>query len=163
MLSVIPDLCMQIQFMYNHHLLQISGKPSWLTLRGGRSAYTTTALAECSCFSYTHSQVYVKRILSKLPASQLHLSKPVQSVKTRHGKGRQVELTTASGDTFNYDHVIFACHSDTALSILEAGGTVTHEEARILGHFEWNKNVVVLHNDSAVSILYASPLWAPND
>ncbi len=27
---------LQIQFMYNHHLLQITGKPSWLTLRGGR-------------------------------------------------------------------------------------------------------------------------------
>lgn len=26
---------LQIQFMHNHHLLQLFGKPSWLTLRGG--------------------------------------------------------------------------------------------------------------------------------
>ena len=28
----------QIQFMFNHHLLQITGKPSWLTIQGGRYA-----------------------------------------------------------------------------------------------------------------------------
>ena len=26
----------QIRFMRNHHLLQITGKPKWLTIKGGR-------------------------------------------------------------------------------------------------------------------------------
>ena len=30
--------CSQIQFMYNHNLLQISGRPNWMTICGGRSA-----------------------------------------------------------------------------------------------------------------------------
>ena len=30
--------CPQIQFMYNHSLLQISGRPEWTTICGGRSA-----------------------------------------------------------------------------------------------------------------------------
>lgn len=96
----------------------------------------------------------MKRILSKLPASQLHLATRIVSVKaSRH---HVVELTTASGETSIYDHIIFACHSDTALNILRAGGTLTHEEHTILGAFEWTKNVAVLHNDSAVSTLPSS-------
>ena len=98
----------------------------------------------------------MERILSMLPASQLHLATGVQSVRTRHGKNSEVELTTASGETSKYDHVIFACHSDAALNILRAGGTVTHEEERILGTFEWNRNAAVLHYDKAVSVLSAS-------
>jgi predicted NAD/FAD-binding protein len=41
--STPPDLCATdfpaktlIRFMYNHHLLQITGKPAWLTIKGGR-------------------------------------------------------------------------------------------------------------------------------
>lgn len=105
---------------------------------------------DCSSFSYICSGVYVKRILSKLPAPQLHLAAPIQSVRTSEHHG--AELNTASGETSVYDHIIFACHSDTALNILRAGGTLTHQEQTILGAFEWNTNVAVLHNDSAVSI-----------
>ncbi|KAH9841479.1 uncharacterized protein C8Q71DRAFT_331646 [Rhodofomes roseus] len=133
--STPPDKCALdfsartlIQFMHNHHLLQIFGKPSWLTLAGG-------------------SKCYVNRILSNLPAAQLHLSR-VKSAKVRKVHG--IELKTASGERAVYDHVIFACHSDTALDILRAGGGATPEEERILGAFEWNENVAVLHFDNAL-------------
>ncbi|KAH9999630.1 hypothetical protein BJV74DRAFT_944710 [Russula compacta] len=66
--STPPDVCAVdfpaktlIRFMYNHHLLQITGKPSWLTIKGG-------------------SKKYVKSILAQLPAAQLHLSTPVHAV-----------------------------------------------------------------------------------
>ncbi|KAJ3844054.1 FAD/NAD(P)-binding domain-containing protein [Lentinula raphanica] len=129
--STPPDKCSLdfpartlIQFMHNHHLLQITGKPSWLTIPGG-------------------SRQYVQRIVSSLPESQLHLSTPVTSIRTN---GPSLDLTTSSGQTSTYDHVIFACHSDTALSILRAGDAMPDEE-RILGMFEWNKNSVIVHND----------------
>ena len=69
-LVVCPSLlpCLQIQFMYNHHLLQITGKPSWLTIQGG-------------------SHNYVNAILSKLPEAQLHLSTPIVSATTREVAG----------------------------------------------------------------------------
>lgn len=42
--STPPNVCAldfparsQLRFMYNHHLLQIIGKPPWLTIQGGRS------------------------------------------------------------------------------------------------------------------------------
>ncbi|KAJ3731034.1 FAD/NAD(P)-binding domain-containing protein [Lentinula guzmanii] len=130
--STPPDKCALdfpartlMQFMHNHHLLQITGKPSWLTIPGG-------------------SQQYVKTILSSLPDSQLYLSTPVTSIRNN---GSSLELATSSGQTSTYDHVILACHSDTALSILRTGGDVTKDEETILGMFEWNKNAVVVHND----------------
>ncbi|ESK85916.1 amine oxidase [Moniliophthora roreri MCA 2997] len=120
-----------IQFMHNHHLLQITGKPSWLTIPGG-------------------SRQYVQTILSSLPSSQLHLSTPITSlstIKTEDDSNPRVTLTTDSGDVQEYDHVILACHSDTALSILKAGSGLSSEEQAILGMFQWNKNHAVLHND----------------
>ncbi|KAJ7490728.1 FAD/NAD(P)-binding domain-containing protein [Mycena latifolia] len=132
--STPPDKCAMdfpartlIQFMNNHHLLQITGKPSWLTLEGG-------------------SRVYVNKILSNLPAEQLHLSTPIRSVSTEVGTST-VQLTTASGATETYDHVIFACHSDAALSILQAGEGMTADEREVLGMFQWNQNEAVLHSD----------------
>ncbi|KAJ7194229.1 FAD/NAD(P)-binding domain-containing protein [Mycena pura] len=133
--STPPDKCAMdfpartlIQFMNNHHLLQITGKPSWLTLDGG-------------------SRVYVNRILSKLPAAKLHLSTPVASVSTQEGTST-VQLTTSDGVSHAYDHVIFACHSDTVLDILQAGKGMTADEQNVLGMFQWNRNEAVLHSDT---------------
>ncbi|KAJ6453125.1 FAD/NAD(P)-binding domain-containing protein [Mycena sanguinolenta] len=132
--STPPDKCAMdfpaktlIQFMNNHHLLQITGKPSWLTIEGG-------------------SRVYVNKILSKLPSAQLHLSTPINSVGTAAGTST-VQLTTANGETETYDHVIFACHSDTVLSILQAGEGMTAEEQEILSMFQWSRNEAILHSD----------------
>ncbi|KAF6747874.1 amine oxidase [Ephemerocybe angulata] len=124
-----------IQFMFNHHLLQILGKPSWLTIQGG-------------------SHNYVKKILAKLPKEQLHLNSAIVSASNRpvdeSGSPRsKVVLKTADGVEHEFDHVIFACHSDTALQIL-AAGDITEDERDILGRFEWNKNEVVLHCDPAL-------------
>ncbi|TEB20132.1 FAD/NAD(P)-binding domain-containing protein [Coprinellus micaceus] len=119
-----------IQFMYNHHLLQIIDKPSWLTLQGG-------------------SHTYVKSILAKLPKSQLHLSTAIASLTSHISTGSSkptVTLSTTDGKQAQYDHVILACHSDAALKILEVGNA-TKEERDVLGMFEWNRNEVVLHSD----------------
>ncbi|KAG5653758.1 hypothetical protein H0H81_010845 [Sphagnurus paluster] len=127
-----------IQFLHNHHLLQITGKPSWLTLKGG-------------------SKIYVNQILSKLDTTHLHLSSPIQSL-TRLGASSstgspQILLKTTTGLSEIYDHVILACHSDDAIRILrngkgvEGGSGISPLEESILGSFEWNRNEVVLHSD----------------
>ncbi|SJL08016.1 uncharacterized protein ARMOST_11375 [Armillaria ostoyae] len=101
-----------IQFMHNHFLLQLTGKPSWLIFKDG-------------------SQAYIKMILSKLDSSRLHLCTPVKSVKNA-SSDKYVVLTTADGREEVYDHVIMACHSDIALSILKEGGDIRPEEEKIL-------------------------------
>ncbi|KAJ7170947.1 FAD/NAD(P)-binding domain-containing protein [Mycena filopes] len=143
--STPPDKCTLdfpaptlVQFLNNHHLLQITGKPSWLTLEGG-------------------SRVYVNKILSKLPKAQLHLSTPVQAI-SQVGTG-SVQLMTASGVTESYDHVIFACHSDTVISILQAGEGMTEDERKILSMFQWNRNEAVLHSDLMPKSRLAWSCW----
>ena len=134
--------------MHNHHLLQVEGRPKWLTLRGGRWALIEQGLID-TLTSLPSSRTYVQKILSRLPSSQLHLSTPIRTLKTIV-ETQQKELITASGEKLTFDHVIFACHSDTTVDILEAGDGLTSEEASILGAFKWNKNEAVLHSDVQV-------------
>ncbi|CAE6450754.1 unnamed protein product [Rhizoctonia solani] len=131
--STPPDICALdfpartlIRFMHNHHLLQVIGKPKWLTIPGG-------------------SHKYVNRILAKLPSSQLHLSTPVNGISTSPGSSK-VQIKLASGAE-EFDHVILATHSDISLRILRQGAGITIDEEEILGSFLWNKNRAVLHSD----------------
>ncbi|KAH7915478.1 hypothetical protein BJ138DRAFT_1141850 [Hygrophoropsis aurantiaca] len=136
--STPPDKCAMdfpartlIQFLNNHHLLQITGKPSWLTIKGG-------------------SRNYVEAILSNLPEGRLHLSTAVESLSTGDPSKTNpfVVLKTRDGATTTYDRVVMACHSDTALSILKAGKGMTEIENDILRRFAWNRNEAVLHADT---------------
>ena len=110
--------------------------------------------------SQARSKTYVDTILSALPPNAVRMSSPVQSVRTL--ESGKVLLTTASGRSEEYDHVIMACHADTTLAILRAGGGVTREEENILGGFQWNKNVAVIHSDTKVSLLVLSPITTSN-
>lgn len=157
--STPPDVCAidfpaktLIRFMYNHHLLQITGKPSWLTIKGGR--WVACCVKEHFFVADLHySKKYVESILSQLPSAQLHLSTPVHAVRSDE---RGVILETATGTRETFDHIIFACHSDDALRILEAGGGATPTEREVLGAFRWSRNEVWLHSDENVS--FYSPL-----
>ena len=40
-----------------------------------------------------------------------------------------------------------ACHTDTTVDILRAGGSLTADEAQVLDAFKWNQNEAVLHCD----------------
>lgn len=82
---------------------------------------------------------------------QLHLSTPVHAVWS--GEGNTI-LETATGERKTFDHIIFACHSDDALRILDAGSGATPEEREILGAFHWSKNEVWLHSDENVGIFF---------
>ena len=93
--------------------------------------------------------------MSTLPASQLHLSTPIVSAKPIHvfnngEKTHRAEITTASGETLTFDEVVLACHTDTTVDVLKAGGGMSPEETRILEAFKWNKNEAVLHCDERV-------------
>ena len=95
-----------------------------------------------------NSKKYVESILSRLPSAQLHLSTPVQAVWSGEGT---VILETATRKRETFDHIIFACHSDDALRILDAGSGATPVEREVLGAFRWSRNEVWLHSDENVS------------
>ncbi|SCZ98301.1 BZ3500_MvSof-1268-A1-R1_Chr3-2g06281 [Microbotryum saponariae] len=116
-----------IRFMHNHHLMQILDRPTWLTVENG-----------------SHS--YVNRILNRLDPAKYHQGRRIESVRTG-GKEGKVVLKDSEGNETDWDHVIFACHADTTLKILEKGEGITEEEKRILSGFEFSKNRAVLHSD----------------
>jgi predicted NAD/FAD-binding protein len=111
----------------------------------------------CMPLSGTSSHHYVNQILQRLPKSQLHLSSKVNCVSSlpTENSSPKLELITDADEKFCYDHVIFACHSDDALRILQAGDGFEEEEARILESFDWNRNEVLLHSDTRVCVLSA--------
>ena len=94
------------------------------------------------------SKVYIDQVVSKIPRERIHLCSPVSSLKASPDGG--VELRILDDQVISYDHVILACHSDTALNILRAGN-ITSEEGSILSKFRWNTNEAVLHSDTDVS------------
>jgi len=55
-----------------------------------------------------------------------------------------VELISLNGESHRFDQVIFACHSDQALKMLDKP---TPEESEILGDIPYQNNHVVLHTD----------------
>lgn len=111
-----------LQFFNNHGLLNISDRPQWYTIKGGSREYITP--------------------LIKPFAERIRLNAPVSRVEHTDGG---ITVTTASGQTEQYDEVIFACHSDQALAML---ASPTEDQQRILGAIGYAENDVVLHYDT---------------
>ena len=109
------------RFFENHGFLNIDDRPQWFTVTGG-------------------SQAYAQKIAARL-GSSLRLATPVAKV-TRSTTGVFVE--TKDGLTAKFDEVVFACHSDEALSILADASTA---EISILSDIPYGSNKVVVHSD----------------
>lgn len=111
-----------VQFFHNHGLLSTQGQPQWHTVTGGSREYVTRLRAALTgTISEGHAVTGVRR--------------------TADG----VEVRDASGAVRRFDQVVFACHADTALSLIEAP---TPEERRILGAFRFQANDAYLHRDT---------------
>lgn len=107
------------RFCHNHALLQVEGRPKWLTVRGG-------------------SREYVRRLAAGL--RDIRLGDAVRSVDGMPGAFRVA--SEAGAETF--DQVVLACHSDQALRLL---AHPTAEERGILGRLRYEPNRAVLHTD----------------
>jgi len=83
--------------------------------------------------------------MQKMNSHRVHLNTPVTSVVRGNGK---VIVTSSRGDE-PFDHVIFACHADTSLEMLQDAAPL---ESKILQNFEFSKNTVTLHSDLSVSL-----------
>ena len=112
-----------IRFFQNHGLLSINDQPQWYTVEGG-------------------SREYVKRLIKGF-ASRIRLNCGVTQVTRYHD---HVTVTDLSGATETYDQVIFACHSDQAISLLS---NPTQKELEIIGSVKYQPNLAVLHSDES--------------
>jgi predicted NAD/FAD-binding protein len=121
-----------VRFFDNHGLLNIVNRPQWYTITGGSSSYIAPLIA-----------TFRDRIRTSTPV--LQVEREDDSVKVM-----------AKDEAAFFDHVIFACHGNQALSLL---ARPTLEEKSVLQEFTTSENQVVLHTDT--SVLPKRPLsWA---
>lgn len=110
-----------VQFMANHHMLQVQGRPPWRVVSGGSRRYID---AMASAWSV-----------------DMRLSSPVRAIQ-RDALGVSVVV---NGGTERFDQVVLACHSDQALALLD---DADDREQSILGALPYQSNDTVLHTDA---------------
>lgn len=119
-----------IRFFANHGMLSVDERPQWYVVKGG------------AC-------TYVDAINEQL-AQKVLVNTPVTGVRRYPNR---VEVTFCpngqqQSETQSFDEVIFACHSDQALKILNQDAT--SEEREVLGAIPYQPNEAVLHTDTSV-------------
>ena len=130
-----------VRFFDHHGLLNVADRPQWRVIPGG-------------------SREYIRKMLPKLSA-QIRLNCPVYTVsRGLHG----VLVRSQDGDE-QFDQVIFCCHSDQALQMLE---DPSKDEVELLSKIPYRDNEVVLHTDTSLlpkaRVAWASwNYWLPNE
>ncbi|CAH0540598.1 NAD(P)/FAD-dependent oxidoreductase [Vibrio marisflavi] len=120
------------RFFLNHGLLDIVNRPQWYVIPGGSRSYIEP--------------------LTRDFKDEIRLNCPVYSVK-RDAAGVTIE---SSKGAERYDYVIFACHSDQALALLNDR---TEPEREVLQSMAYRANDVVLHTDTTL-LPNAKSAWA---
>jgi predicted NAD/FAD-binding protein len=111
-----------IRFFDNHGMLGINTHPQWKAVRGGSHSYLGPI-----------TRPYRERVRKGVEIAGV----------ARAGDGVTVKLR--GGATERFDHVVFACHGDQVLPLLESP---TDRERDMLGQFATSRNVACLHTDS---------------
>ena len=110
-----------VQFMANHHMLQVSGRPPWRVVQGGSRSYVDAMAARWDV--------------------QVRLRTPVRGVaRDAHG----VRVRCDQG-VERFAQVVLACHSGQALGLLDEPG---EREREILSAIAYQYNDTVLHTDA---------------
>ncbi|CAH0195791.1 NAD(P)/FAD-dependent oxidoreductase [Pseudomonas brassicacearum] len=110
-----------VRFCHNHGLMSVNQRPQWRVIAGGSRGYI-----EPLCASFRE---------------HIRLDCAVQRV-SRNAAGVSV---ISSAGTEHFDKVVFACHSDQALALLEAPSMAERE---VLGALAYASNEVLLHTDT---------------
>lgn len=109
-----------LQFMDNHNMLQLAGRPTWRTVSGGSRSYVAKA-------ARTPARFLTQAVVRSIQRSE-----------------ERVRVVTES-EEFDADGVILACHSDQALNLL---ADADRGEREVLGAIGYQPNETVLHTDT---------------
>jgi predicted NAD/FAD-binding protein len=111
-----------IEFLSNHGMLQVNGRPVWKTVVGGSNQYVGP--------------------LTEPFRERIRLNAPVAAIR-RNPRG--IEVTLAGGHREYFDEVVLACHADQSKRLVV---DMDREERELLGHFPYQANEAVLHTDT---------------
>jgi len=112
------------RFFRNHGLLSVNDRPQWRVIDGGSRAYLEP--------------------LTRQFAEAIRVNARIQSV--RRGPAG-VEIRLRDGTVEHYDQLVFACHSDQALALLDDASPA---ERQALESIPYQANEVVLHSDESL-------------
>lgn len=110
-----------VRFLRNHGMLNAFAQPTWRVVKGG-------------------SRTYVEA-LTRSFRDRIRLRTSVVSVE-RHPD--HVRIRAEHGEPERFDHVVLACHSGQALSVLSDANPAERE---ILGAIRYQRNQAILHTD----------------
>ncbi|MED6131616.1 hypothetical protein PIB30_011214 [Stylosanthes scabra] len=113
-----------LSFCRNHHL-QLSGKPQWLTVKGGSHAYVEKVKEE-----------FVSKGVQVIANCEVKLVSTSEKGCVVHCKDGSKEM---------YDGCLIATYAPDTLRLL--GEEATYDERRILGSFQYVYSDVFLHHD----------------
>ena len=113
-----------IRFFSNHGLLTTTGPIQWYTVKGG-------------------SKMYVDKTVKELKKSNIKFK--LAAIKIN--RSEKISITDINNDVVDYDNVIFACHSNEVLQLLEKP---TDDEKSFLGDIKYQPNSVILHTDETI-------------
>ena len=115
-----------IRFFENHGLLQVVNRPNWWVISGG-------------------SKKYVEKMIYDFKG-KIRLSTPVKNVK-RGIDSITVKFGSNGLEKENFDSIIFACHSNQSLAMLDSP---SKQEEEVLGAIKYQKNDALLHFDDSI-------------
>jgi predicted NAD/FAD-binding protein len=110
-----------VRFMQNHGMLSVGAHPAWRVVEGG-------------------SHAYIPKLVQPL-GPRVHTGVRLQAV-IRDASG--IALQFADRAPQRFDDVVFACHGDQVLPLLEAP---TDAERDVFRHFTTTTNETWLHRD----------------
>ncbi|WP_113905763.1 NAD(P)/FAD-dependent oxidoreductase [Aliidiomarina celeris] len=111
-----------LRFFMNHGLLNIKDRPQWAVIEGGSRSYLGPLTA-----GFT---------------DKINTSADITGVR-RTENGVVIRFNNSNPELL-FDEIIFACHSDEALALLDDATTAEQE---VLGGIPYQANDVVLHTD----------------
>jgi len=114
-----------MNFFQNHGLFNLSKRPQWYTVKN-------------------RSRQYVNKIIEKISGEHFKNYK-IQKIKRISNFVRI--FYGSENEYFDYDKVIIATHADEAKKMIE---DKSEEEAKILGSFQYKKNLAIIHSDEVV-------------
>ena len=114
-----------MKFFQNHGLFNLSKRPQWYTVKN-------------------RSRQYVNKVIEKISGEHFKNYK-IEKIKRISNFVRI--FYGSENEYFDYDKVIIATHADEAKKMIE---DKSEEESKILGSFQYKKNLAIIHSDEVV-------------
>ncbi len=114
-----------MKFFQNHGLFNLRKRPQWYTVKN-------------------RSRQYVNKVIDKISGEHFKNYK-IEKIKRISNFVRI--FYGSENEYFDYDKVIIATHADEAKKMIE---DKSEEEAKILGSFQYKKNLAIIHSDEVV-------------